>query len=175
MQTLLALLFGFAFGFLLQRAGLSRYKNIVNVFLLKDMTVLKFMMSAMATGMVGIFLFRDLGLLELQVNETYVVGNLLGGAIFGIGMALAGFCPGTVVAGAGQGSLDYLLPGMLGFLGGAVLFGATYTQVFRPVHAMANLGGPTLASLWNVQPWLVILLFVQASVGLFLFLEAKKL
>ena len=54
------------------------------------------------------------------VPATYIVGNLVGGLIFGVGMALAGFCPGTCAAGAGEGKLDYLIPGLLGFLTGAV-------------------------------------------------------
>ena len=86
-----ALLFGVVFGFLLQKAGLSRYEKIAGVFLFKDLAVLKFMMSAMISGMVGMYLLKDLGWVGFaNINTTYVVGNLLGGGLFGIGMGAAG-------------------------------------------------------------------------------------
>ncbi|HYG59711.1 MAG TPA: YeeE/YedE thiosulfate transporter family protein, partial [Symbiobacteriaceae bacterium] len=157
LQTyVLPLTLGALFGLVLQKAGLSRYHKIVDVFRFKDMAVMKFMMTALCVAMVGVFLLKDMGLLQLKLKETYVLGNLLGGAIFGVGMALAGFCPGTCAAGIGQGSLDYLIPGLLGFLAGGLLFGATYQQVFVPIHAVGNYGAQTLATLWGVSPWLLI-------------------
>jgi hypothetical protein len=86
------ILIGFAFGFLLQKAGLSHYRNIVNVFRFTDLTVIKFMMTAIAVGMVGTFGLHATGAIALPVvSATYVVGNLIGGLIFGVGRAGAGF------------------------------------------------------------------------------------
>lgn len=88
----LALLFGFGFGWALDKAGLGRYGKIANVFRFKDFTVIKFMMTALCVAMIGVYGLKSMGLLELtKVNETYLVGNLVGGLIFGVGMALAGF------------------------------------------------------------------------------------
>lgn len=171
---MLPLLFGAFFGLALQKAGLSRYEKIIDVFRFRDMSVMKFMMTALCVAMVGVFLFKDLGLLELKLKETYVLGNLLGGAIFGVGMALAGFCPGTCAAGIGQGSLDYLIPGVLGFLAGAVLFGSTYQEIFVPVHNVGNYGFQTMASLWGANHWLLILLFLQLSLGAFYVFEKRR-
>ena len=96
------------------------------------MAVLKFMMTALVVTMLGLYPLRALGIITFPaIPATYVVGNLVGGLIFGVGMALAGFCPGTAVAGAGEGKLDYIVPGLLGFLTGAVIFGLTYTS-FMP-------------------------------------------
>ena len=89
---LIAILVGFVFGFALQKAGLTYYKNIVNVFRFTDLTVIKFMLTAVAVAMVGVFALDAAGLAPLPaVPATYVVGNLVGGLIFGIGMAGAGF------------------------------------------------------------------------------------
>ena len=101
------------------------------------MAVLKFMMTALVVAMVGVYPLRVLGVITFPtVPATYIVGNLVGGLIFGVGMALAGFCPGTCAAGAGEGKLDYLIPGVLGFLIGAALFGLTYEQGL-PAHRKA--------------------------------------
>lgn len=90
--TIVILVLGGLFGFSLNKAGLTKYHKIVNVFRFTDMAVLKFMMTALAVGMSGMFILRGLGLVTFpNVPATYVVGNLIGGLIFGVGMALTGF------------------------------------------------------------------------------------
>jgi hypothetical protein len=88
----IALVLGALFGFSLNKAGLTRYHKIVNVFRFTDMAVLKFMMTALVIAMSGLFALRGLGLITFpNIPATYVVGNLTGGLIFGIGMALTGY------------------------------------------------------------------------------------
>jgi uncharacterized protein len=91
-ELLPALLVGLVFGWLLQKARLTQYNTIVNVFRFTDLSVLKFMLTAIVVGAGGIYLLRDLGLVTLSgTTPTYIVGNLIGGLLFGIGMAGAGF------------------------------------------------------------------------------------
>ncbi len=88
----LPLILGFGFGWSLQKAGLAKYHKIVNVFRFTDLAVLKFMLTTLAVSMVGVFGLNTLGLFQLpSVPATYVVGNLVGGLVFGVGMAGAGF------------------------------------------------------------------------------------
>src|SRR4030042_4201470 len=101
-EFILAIVLGIFFGFALNKAGLTRYTKIVNVFRLNDMAVLKFMMTALVVTMIGVYPLRMLGIITFPtVPSTYIVGNLVGGLIFGVGMALAGFFPGTMAACAG--------------------------------------------------------------------------
>ncbi len=89
---ILALFLGVFFGFSLNKAGLTRYNKIVNVFRFTDMAVLQFMMTALVVSMAGLYTLRGLGLIEFpNVPATYIAGNLVGGLIFGVGMALTGF------------------------------------------------------------------------------------
>ncbi len=91
-DLILALVLGFGFGFALQKAGLSKYHKIVNVFRFTDLSVIKFMLTSVAVAMVGVFALNTFGLVQLpNIPGTYVVGNLVGGLIFGVGMAGAGF------------------------------------------------------------------------------------
>src|SRR5690349_9640076 len=123
-DILVALALGFLFGWVLDKGGLNRYYKIANVFRFTDLTVLRFMMSGMAVGMAGIYALKYFGLTDLTAGSpTILAANLIGGLVFGVGMALAGFCPGTAVAGAARGQIDYLIPGLLGFLTGGVIFG----------------------------------------------------
>ena len=89
---IVALFLGGFFGFSLNKAGLTKYNKIVNVFRFTDMAVLQFMMTALVVAMSGLFALRGLGLVTFpSIPATYIVGNVLGGLIFGIGMALTGY------------------------------------------------------------------------------------
>lgn len=89
---LIALFLGVAFGFSLNKAGLTRYNKIVNVFRFTDLAVLKFMMTALVVAMIGLYTFRSLGWITFPVvPATYIAGNVIGGLIFGVGMALTGY------------------------------------------------------------------------------------
>jgi len=89
---IVALILGVAFGFSLNKAGLTKYNKIVNVFRFTDMAVLKFMMTALVVAMAGLYVMRGLGWITFPAfPATYVVGNLAGGLIFGVGMALTGY------------------------------------------------------------------------------------
>ncbi len=97
-QAKLQLLFGFItgiiFGFLLQKGGVGRYNVIINQLLLKDFTVLKIMLSAAVTGMIGIYFLKGRKLVELHPKSGSLGMTVVGGLIFGIGFAVLGYCPG---------------------------------------------------------------------------------
>jgi uncharacterized membrane protein YedE/YeeE len=92
MNYAIALVLGAFFGFSLNKAGLTKYNKVVNQFRFTDMAVLKFMMTALVVAMIGLYGLRGLGLVTFPtVPATYIVGNLAGGLLFGVGMALTGY------------------------------------------------------------------------------------
>jgi uncharacterized membrane protein YedE/YeeE len=92
MTNILPIVFGIFFGFALNKSGLTKYHKIVDVFRLTDLAVLKFMMTTLVVAMSGLYALRGLGLITFpNVPATYVLGNLVGGLIFGMGMALTGY------------------------------------------------------------------------------------
>ena len=90
-RLVLGLATGIAFGFILQKAQVTRYDKIVAFYRLTDMTVLKVMFGGILAGMIGVYLLNDLGLVNLHIKSTLMAANILGGAIFGVGMLLLGF------------------------------------------------------------------------------------
>jgi hypothetical protein len=89
---ILAIVLGIGFGFSLNKVGLTKYHKVVNQFRLTDMSVLKFMMTALVVAMLGLYTLRGLGWVTFpSVPATYIVGNLIGGLIFGVGMSLSGY------------------------------------------------------------------------------------
>lgn len=91
-EYLIPILIGTAFGFALSKGGLTRYGNIAGVFRFTNLTVIKFMMSGMVAAMIGIYTLKGFGLVEFpNIPATYLLGNVVGGLIFGVGMSLTGY------------------------------------------------------------------------------------
>lgn len=68
-----------------------------------------------------------------------------------------------MITGCGQGNLDYLIPGLLGFLTGGVLFGVTYQSFFLKISNIGSYGQKTLEDLLHVNHWLFVAMFVLAT------------
>jgi uncharacterized membrane protein YedE/YeeE len=159
MNIIIALAIGFVFGFVLQRVGLADYDKIINQFRFRDNTMMKFMFSAITVGSFSYFLLKDFGFEPLPtVHYTYILGNLFGGIVFGTGMALAGTCPGTVIAGIGQGNIDYLFAGVAGFISGAVVFSLIYPDFFSVVH-VEYFGKIAMENIVGIGHWFFVSLF----------------
>ncbi|MBN2550697.1 MAG: hypothetical protein JXB15_16145 [Anaerolineales bacterium] len=71
--------------------------------------------------------------------------------------------------------MDYLIPGLLGFLVGAVIYGLTYQQVFPVISAIANYGNVVIPDLWNISSFLFITLFTLISLLLFYLIDRAGL
>lgn len=102
---------GIAFGFVLERAGLGSARKLIGQFYRTDFTVFKVMFSAIVTAMLGAFWLSRLGIVDLSsisVPHTWLVPQLAGGLIFGIGFVVAGLCPGTSCVAAATGRGDGL-------------------------------------------------------------------
>lgn len=70
---------GILFGFFLQRARVIRYNKQLGALRLMDMTIVKFMITNILVGMVGVYLLKDLGWASLSIKPTILGGNILGG------------------------------------------------------------------------------------------------
>lgn len=167
---------GFFFGFLLQRSGFGHSRKIRAQFTFSDNSMLKFMLSALASGMIAISVFKSAGMLSpASMPDTYPAGNLIGGAFLGIGMAIAGVCPGTLIAGTGQGNIDYLIPGWLGFISGGILFGYFFNPYFLQLSAMGFSKGLTLTDITGINHWIFTSAITAAVFYAFSFTRRKKL
>ena len=113
-QLVWGFVFGIVFGFLLQKGGVTKYDVILGQLLLEDYTVIKIMLSAVVTGMIGIHLMKSLGWVQLNPKSGSWGKNAIGGLIFGLGFALLGYCPGTIAGAIGNGYLDALVGGLAG-------------------------------------------------------------
>lgn len=173
-ELILGLVTGLIFGALLQQGRVLRFEKQVGAMLLKDMTILKFMLTAIIVGMVGINLFVDMGVIELKIKSTAIGANLIGGLLFGTGWAVMGFCPGTSVGAIGEGRW-HAIWAVVGMLVGAALYAEVYPLLKDNVLAWGGLGKITLASVLGISPWLIIVVFSVLFIALFVWFEKKEL
>jgi hypothetical protein len=175
LQLVLGFSTGIVFGFLLHKGGVSKYDVIIGQLLLTDFTVVKVMLSAVVTGMVGVHLLRSFGLAELHPKVGAVGSTAIGGLLFGVGFGTLGYCPGTVVAAVGNGFLDALLGGVIGALIGAGLFAAFYDRLRDSILRRGSFGDLTFPRLFNVNPWVVIIPAAVMIVALLWWIEKAGL
>ena len=86
-------------------------------------------------------------------------------------MLFRSVCAAPVAAGSGEGRLDYIIPGVLGMLSGALLFGLTYQSVYLQINKLAGEARIVIPDAIDVNAWLVIGLFAAITLLLFYILE----
>ena len=157
-HNIYGLLTGLIFGFLLQKGGITDYNVLVNQLLLKDFTVFKVILTAILTGMIGIFFLKSKNLIELNLKQGSVINLITGGLLFGIGFGLLGYCPGTLVGAVGKGSLDALIAGVPGIIIGAGLFANIYPKFKSSLFEKNQIKKKSLLEYVNLNPIFIIII-----------------
>ena len=154
-KLIAGVIFGLAFGFLLQKGGVGKYHILLGQLLLQDWTVVKIMMTAVVVGMVGIFVLHHFAKVNLHLKPTKLGPNIIGGLLFGAGFALIGYCPGTGAAALGQGSWDALF-GIAGLVAGSWLYAELSGMLKKTVEKWGDLGKLTLADALHIPRGVVV-------------------
>jgi uncharacterized membrane protein YedE/YeeE len=168
------LLTGICFGFLLQRAGVVRYDKQIGALRFLDMTIVKFMLSSILVGMVGIHLLKFAGLASFVFMPTILSKNIIGGLLFGIGWGLLGYCPGTQGGALGEGRWDSVW-GIMGMTLSAAIYAEVYPFIEKVLPDWGDYGKITLPQVLNLNEWLVIALIIVGVITLFRWFEKKGL
>lgn len=167
-SLVVALGIGAAFGFTLERAGLGNARKLAGQFYLTDLTVLKVMYSAIVTAMLGAFWLGKLGLLDLSrvyVPETFLVPQVVGGLVFGVGFVVSGLCPGTSCVAAATGRGDGAMT-VAGMFGGVLLAGIAFPS-FSRFYESTSMGARTLPQQFHLPYGVVVLAVVLCALGAF--------
>ncbi len=167
-SLLLSLLIGIGFGFMLERGGFGSSKVLAGIFYGRDWRVLKVMFTAVVTAMVGLYALDGLGLVAMQqvaFKSTYLVPQIVGGLLLGVGFVTAGYCPGTSVVGVVSGRLDavFALGGMILGIG---LFEEFYGSL-KGLYLSGYMGEISVAQYFGVSSGLVALAVALMALGAF--------
>jgi uncharacterized membrane protein YedE/YeeE len=162
----IALAIGIAFGWCLERSGMGSARKLAGQFYLTDMTVFKVMFSAIVTAMLGVFWLGWLGVVNVSriyIPETFILPQLVGGIVFGIGFAIGGLCPGTSCVSAVTGRGDGLMV-VLGMFAGVFITGMLFPFLETFYNSTAR-GQLTLPALIHLPYGVVVLGVVLMALG----------
>ncbi len=174
MILIYGLITGIIFGALLQQAQVLRHEKQVGAMRLMDMTIVKFMLSTIVVGSIGIHLLSDLGLVSFDPRPLSLGLQIIGGLLFGIGWALIGYCPGTSLGALGEGRYHVIWP-ILGMLIGGLVFAFLYPFIQEYIRPMGNFGSVSVAGMLGINHWLVIIALAVGAFFLFRFFEKHNL
>ncbi|MBC7122231.1 MAG: YeeE/YedE family protein [Pseudothermotoga sp.] len=164
------LLIGIIFGVILQRGRICFNSAFRDVLIFKDNYLMKLAALAIALQSITLLLFAQMGVIKLAPMPLNWVGNIVGGYIFGLGMVLAGGCASGVTYRIGEGMTTSWLAGLIfGLTAQATSSGlfsnwrkwlTNFSVTVTPNSTVyAPKVGPSLATIFNVNPWIVTLIF----------------
>ena len=147
----IGLLMGVVFGFALEKARVFEPGVIVGQMQLRNFIMLKVFLTAVATGAVVLAALNGFGLVKLAPKATLYGADIVGGLILGMGIALAGACPGTVMAQIGAGYRDAVVT-LIGGIAGAVAYSYAEPALSKTMLG-ASSGKLVLDGLLGIPYW----------------------
>jgi uncharacterized protein len=121
------LLVGIYFGIVLVKSEVVSWFRINRMFHFEEAHMYLIIASAIAVGALSIFIIRRLNLKTVfgepiaPEGKPFQKGMVIGGALFGMGWAITGACPGPIYAQIGSGHLAALVT-LAGALAGMYLY-----------------------------------------------------
>lgn len=171
-SLIVAFVIGIGFGFFLERAGFGSARKLAAQFYFRDLAVLKVMFTAIITAMVGLYVLGRIGFLDLSLvylTPTYLVPQIIGGLLLGIGFVIGGYCPGTSVVSAATGRIDGMVY-VLGMIAGLFAYGEL-SPLFAHYTKITALGSTTLAAYFGLPYG--VLVFAVVAMALVAFAAAE--
>jgi len=172
---LYALLIGIMFGFILERAGFGTSNHIAPVFYFRNLRVSEVMVSAILTCATLLTISVYAGILDFNqifIPTTYIWPYLVGGVLFGLGMVMSGWCPGTAAVGFATGKLDAAV-----FLLGVMFGMSVYFDNFDKIANFANssnVGRLTIDKLIGGDIYTSLIITIFIGIGLTIFMQTMK-
>lgn len=171
-SLVVAFIIGIGFGFALERGGFGNARILAAQFYFTNMRVLKVMFSAIVTAMLGIYFFSLFGWVDLSLvylSDTYLMPQIVGGLILGMGFVIGGYCPGTSFVSFATGRIDGLVF-IIGVIAGTFIFGEIFPFITDFFYS-TSMGKVTLPGLFGVSYGMIVFAVVVMAIGAFIAAE----
>lgn len=151
----LGLAMGAAFGLVLEKSRVFEPGIIVGQMQMRSFIMLKVFLTAVTTGLVVFAALNGFGVIRINPKAAIWGADIVGGLMLGIGITLAGGCPGTIWAQLGAGYRDAWFT-LAGGVLGAIAF--TYAEpALRPLIQWGASGRITVATETGAPFWMLAL------------------
>ena len=105
----------------------------------------------------------------VYVNPTFLVPQIVGGLIFGLGFVMGGYCPGTACVASSTGKLDGIVH-IVGMMLGILLFGEAF-PLFSSFYNSTSMGQVTFPQILHISYGLAVFLIVLLALAGFVVAE----
>ncbi len=173
MTDVLALTVGFVFGFLLNRARVTDSNVVEGQFCFRDFTMMKMLLPAIVVGGLGVLALVHFGQAIYYIKDANVLAVVLGGAMFGLAVAILGYCPGTALAATATGS-QHALVAVFGMIAGAMLYALSFAWMKAHILNVWALGKVRLPQLTGVPDFAWLLGLTVLSLAFFVWLDRRS-
>jgi hypothetical protein len=166
MSLVVAFIIGIGFGFFLERAGFNSAKKLAAQFYFTDLTVFKVMFTAIITAMLGVYYLSVIGFVDLSLvylTPTFLVPQIVGGLLLGVGFVVGGYCPGTSCVAVATGRIDGVVY-LLGIIVGIFTFGEIFPLI-GTFYVSTPMGQITLPQLTGLPYGLFVFAVVLMALG----------
>jgi len=162
---------GLLFGFVLQRGRFCMYTAFRDILLIKDLTLFKAYLLALAIQTVLVHTFKELGLLSFSVPSFFWLAAMVGGFVFGVGMTLAGGCSSSSYYRVGEGMVGSFVVVLMFIVSAAATSRGALSPLalmLRSVRIDMGENSATISHLFGLEPWLLsVIVFLPLAVWLF--------
>jgi uncharacterized membrane protein YedE/YeeE len=124
MKFIKFLLVGILFGIVMAKSEAISWFRIQEMFRFQAFHMYGIIGTAVTLGVIGVFLIKKFKIRDFQGNpivfhpkDKSFYRYIIGGAIFGLGWALSGACPGPMVVNVGYGYLSMLIVFLFAIVG----------------------------------------------------------
>jgi hypothetical protein len=163
---------GVVFGFLLEKSRVFEPGIIVGQMQFRSFIMLKVFLTAVATGAVVLAALNGFGVVKLHPKAALYTADIVGGLFLGVGIVLAGACPGTTLAQIGVGYRDAIFT-LIGGLFGAVAYSYLEPTLSSTIFAAGD-GKILFTDLFGVSYWAGALVLAVVLALVLLALEAWR-
>lgn len=165
---LIGLATGLVFGFALEKSRVFEPGVIVGQMQLKNFLMLKIFLAAVITGLVVLAVLNGMFGVKLSLKPLLWKADIIGGLVLGVGIAIAGACPGTSLAQVGAGYKDALFV-VAGGIAGALFYGYNDAAITGWFAEKGDKIG--FDQMLGLPFWSEALLFAAALAGFLVVLE----
>jgi uncharacterized membrane protein YedE/YeeE len=171
-KLVLGLGVGLLFGVVVQRGRFCMYTAFRDILLIRDLTLFKAYLLALAIQTVLVHLLKELGVISFSMPYFFWLSAIVGGFVFGLGMTLAGGCSSSSYYRVGEGMVGSFVVVLMFVISAAAASGGPLRPLAERLYSVrVDMGenSATISHLLGLNPWLLMaLLFLPLAVWLYL-------
>ena len=162
LSHLSGLFLGILLGFVMQRGRFCMAGGLRDLYLFRDSRMLIAILIVISIQSIGLFALSHFGFAKIPTDAFPWLATIVGGIIFGIGMACASSCSTGAYYRAAEGLIGSILA-VIGFIVASWLIRQpTLKSAFQPITAH-KLENGTITQTFNISPYVAIIILVVVT------------